>query len=183
MILLWTDHTGKVVILLTLWRRDHPYSFIIEIRSPMAPFRPIQHIALADDDDDDCVLFKDVLGELLISPQLIWVKNGDELMQRLAENNRPLPDIIFLDINMPIKNGMECLKEIREDERLKDIPVIIFSTSAQELTVEQAYELRANLFIRKPETFQKLKDIIRRILSIDWRNALQVTKEDFLIHG
>lgn len=148
----------------------------------MALFRPIQHIALADDDEDDCVLFKDALDELLISPQVVWAKNGDELMQNLAKNNRPLPDIIFLDINMPIKNGIECLKEIREDKRLKDIPVMIFSTSAQQWTVDRAYELQANLFIRKPETFQKLKDIIRTILSTDWRGSSQVIKEHFLIH-
>ena len=142
---------------------------------------PIQHIALADDDEDDCVLFKDVLGELLITIQVSWAKNGDDLMQNLSKKDRPLPDIIFLDVNMPIKNGIECLKEIREDERLKDLPVIVFSTSTQQWAVERAYELRANLFIRKPDTFQKLKDIIRNILSTDWRTTSQVTKEDFVV--
>ena len=148
----------------------------------MAPLPPIQHIALADDDEDDCVLFKDALDELLISPQVSWAKNGDDLMQNLSKNNRPLPDIIFLDVNMPIKNGIECLKEIRRDERLKHLPVIIFSTSTQQWAVDRTYELRANLFIKKPDTFQKLKDIIQRILSTDWRSFSQVAKEDFLVH-
>ena len=148
----------------------------------MAPLPPIQHIALADDDEDDCVLFKDALGELLITPQVSWAKNGDDLMQNLSKNDRPLPDIIFLDVNMPIKNGIECLKEIRGDERLKDLPVIIFSTSTQQWAVDRTYELRANLFIKKPDTFQKLKDIIQRILSTDWRSFSQVAKEDFLVH-
>jgi len=148
----------------------------------MAPLPPIQHIALADDDEDDCVLFKDALDELLISPQVSWAKNGDDLMQNLSKNNRPLPDIIFLDVNMPIKNGIECLKEIRGDERLKHLPVIIFSTSTQQWAVDRTYELRANLFIKKPDTFQKLKDIIQRILSTDWRSFSQVAKEDFLVH-
>jgi CheY-like chemotaxis protein len=147
----------------------------------MAPLLPVQHIALADDDEDDCVLFKDVLEELHISPLVSWAKNGEDLMQNLSKNHRPLPDIIFLDVNMPIKNGIECLKEIREDERLKHLPVIIFSTSTQQWAVEQAYELRANLFIRKPDTFQKLKDIIQRILSTDWRGASPVTMEEFLV--
>lgn len=147
----------------------------------MEPFRPIQHIALADDDEDDCVLFKDVLDELLISPRVSWAKNGDDLMENLSTSDRPLPDIIFLDVNMPIKNGIECLKEIRKDERLKHLPVIIFSTSTQQWAVEQAYELRANLFIRKPDTFQKLKDIIQRILSTDWRRASPVAIEEFLV--
>jgi len=148
----------------------------------MAPLPPIQHIALADDDEDDCVLFKDALDELLISPQVSWAKNGDDLMQNLSKNSRPLPDIIFLDVNMPIKNGIECLKEIRGDERLKHLPVIIFSTSTQQWAVDRTYELRANLFIKKPDTFQKLKDIIQRILSTDWRSFSQVAKEDFLVH-
>ena len=148
----------------------------------MAPLPPIQHIALADDDEDDCVLFKDALDELLISPQVSWAKNGDDLMQNLSKNDRPLPDIIFLDVNMPIKNGIECLKEIRGDERLKHLPVIIFSTSTQQWAVDRTYELRANLFIKKPDTFQKLKDIIQRILSTDWRSFSQVAKEDFLVH-
>ena len=148
----------------------------------MAPLPPVQHIALADDDEDDCVLFKDALDELLISPQVSWAKNGDDLMQNLSKNSRPLPDIIFLDVNMPIKNGIECLKEIRGDERLKHLPVIIFSTSTQQWAVDRTYELRANLFIKKPDTFQKLKDIIQRILSTDWRSFSQVAKEDFLVH-
>jgi CheY-like chemotaxis protein len=146
-----------------------------------SPLSPIQHILLADDDEDDCVLFADVLEGLSTSPRLTTAKNGQHLMQILEERDSLLPDIIFLDVNMPLKNGIECLAEIRQDERLKMLPVIIFSTSAQKWAVDRAYELNANFFIRKPDTFMDLKNVIQKILSLNWKDPSQITKEEFLI--
>ena len=92
------------------------------------------NVLLADDDADDCKFFKDALEELSPNTQLTIVGDGDELMNFLndavrAENFQPLPDVLFLDINMPRKNGFECLEEIKQNEKLKHLSVIMFSTS------------------------------------------------------
>ena len=88
----------------------------------------IKHnLLLADDDIDDCIFFKEVLEELPVESFLTTVKDGVELMKFL--NTANLPDVLFLDLNMPRKTGHECLSEIKKDQKLKHLPVIIFSTS------------------------------------------------------
>ena len=78
------------------------------------------------------------------------------------------PDIIFLDLNMPRKNGFECLDLIRQTKAWEHIPIVIFSTTGQEEMVRKVHEKGANFFIRKPGSFPKLKQAIKQILDIDW---------------
>jgi CheY-like chemotaxis protein len=125
-------------------------------------------IFLADDDTDDCILFEDALREICTETALVIANDGIELMAALMQH-KELPDVVFLDLNMPRKNGPECLLEIRSNKRLQHIPIVIFSTSAQDTAIEQMYTQGANLYIRKPDTFPKLKQVIRQILSIDWQ--------------
>lgn len=142
----------------------------------------VKHILIADDDEDDCILFEDTLRELSDDTQLTVATNGEHLIQVLKNNSGQLPEIVFLDLNMPLKNGFECLKEIREDPRLKNLPVVIFSTSAQPQAVDAVYEQGANLFVQKPNTFQQLKDVIRYVLSVNWKNCpVRLPREQFLI--
>ena len=136
------------------------------------------NIFLADDDNDDCLFFRDALEELAAETQLTIANNGAELMS-LLNKTAQLPHAIFLDLNMPRKNGFECLKEIRETPRLKDIPVIIFSTSANMDSINKTYSLGANYYVRKPRTFDMLKEVIKTILSIDMPQ--QQSKERFLL--
>lgn len=84
------------------------------------------HILLADDDTDDCLFFKDALEELALSVTLTTVRDGVELMRHLS--TQVLPDVIFLDLNMPRKNGYECLTEIKLNAKLATIPVVVYST-------------------------------------------------------
>lgn len=147
----------------------------------ISPASNLQNILIADDDDDDCILFQDALGELSIESGLTFVKNGNELLTSLENEALPLPDIIFLDLNMPLKNGVECLQEIKNDPKLKEIIVIICSTSAQEWAVNTAYELKADMYIRKPDTFSKFKNALDQVLSINWADKPSFTKDQFLI--
>ncbi len=87
------------------------------------------NILLADDDTDDCNFFKAALKSLPIPTDLTVVNDGEELMTYLSEKTEHLPNALFLDINMPRKNGFECLAEIKNNKKLKDLPVIMFSTS------------------------------------------------------
>lgn len=87
------------------------------------------NILLADDDKDDRFLFQKALKALPVITNLTTVYNGVQLMKYLSENSEHLPDVLFLDINMPCKNGFECLLEKKEFGMLKDLPVVMFSTS------------------------------------------------------
>ncbi|TDH26544.1 response regulator [Segetibacter sp. 3557_3] len=125
-------------------------------------------IFYTDDDPDDQDIFKDAINELA-EPIELWTQNtGGELID-LLQNPPPQPHLIFLDLNMPIRNGYEILKEIRETEQLKDFPVVVFSTSDDEKAINTTRQLGANLYIPKPSSFNSLKKVIRHSLSIDWQ--------------
>jgi CheY-like chemotaxis protein len=127
-------------------------------------------ILLADDDKDDCFLFREALSELPIPTELETVHDGEELMTYLENNSDNLPQVLFLDLNMPKKNGFECLTEIKHNKKLNQIPVIMFSTSyPRDMDYEQniikvLYNIGALDYIRKPEDFTKLKQLIHSML-------------------
>jgi CheY-like chemotaxis protein len=127
-------------------------------------------ILLADDDKDDCFLFREALSELPVSTNLVTVHDGEQLMTYLTEHENNLPNVLFLDLNMPRKNGFECLTEIKHTDSLKDLPVIMFSTSyPRDMGYEQdiikvLYNIGAQDYIRKPEDFNKLKQVIHSML-------------------
>lgn len=123
-----------------------------------------RNILLADDDKDDNILFHDVLDELPIPTHLTIVFNGEQLMQLLNETKEQLPDVLFLDLNMPRKNGFDCLSEIKQSEKLKPLPVVIFSTSYEPEIVSLLYKNGARYYIRKPNSFKQLKTLIHRAL-------------------
>ena len=118
------------------------------------------NLVLADDDIDDCIFFKEALEELSYVTALSTVNNGVALMRLLTEGTEPLPHAVYLDLNMPLKTGFECLVEIKQTEKLKDVPVIIFSTSFNPEVVENLREQGATYYIRKPGDFSDLKKIL-----------------------
>lgn len=140
------------------------------------------NILLADDDMDDCTFFKEVLEELPVSASLKIVNDGVQLMQLLNTKEEPLPDILFLDLNMPRKTGFECLLEIKRSKKLKSLPVIIYSTSLNPEVVNLLYEKGAQHYIRKPGEFSNLKKVIYEALTITYKNNwLKPSKKKFII--
>lgn len=145
--------------------------------------KPERYILLVDDDPDEHLLFEDALKELRNAPRLSYARDGRQLMEFLHSDKAELPAIIFLDLNMPRMNGFECLQEIRKTDRLKPIPVVIFSTTSQTQAIDKVYEQGANYYIRKPNTFDMLKEVIERMLEIDWaNNHNQPAKENFVLN-
>ncbi len=142
-------------------------------------------IFLADDDADDRLFFEEALEEISLATELTFATDGVELMAALEEivtEKPPPPHVIFLDINMPRKNGIECLKEIRENPRMKDIPVVIFSTTANENSIETTYSLGANCYICKPSSHQLLIKAIETVLALNlWEQNQQLSKEKFVV--
>ena len=146
-------------------------------------------ILLADDDKDDRLFFKMALNTLSISAQFAAVVDGEKLMDYLSENEQQLPDVLFLDLNMPRKNGFECLSEIKLSKSLKQLPVIIFSTSFEQEVVNLLYQNGAQYFMRKPAEFSQLKNIIKETITLISQNLalqqkgniLQPTRENFVL--
>lgn len=128
------------------------------------------NILLADDDKEDRMLFKHALAEVPIATKLTTVNDGEELMDYLSKNTPDSIDIVFLDLSMPRKTGFECLSEIKEDDKLKDISIIVFSTSfTKDMYFEQGMinmlvKEGADHFVRKPGDFEQLKSVIHNAL-------------------
>ncbi len=145
-------------------------------------------VLLADDDTDDCYFFKEALAELKLSINLTAVHNGEELMKLLKSeitmsDYMPLPDVLFLDLNMPRKNGFECLQEIKSSGYMKQLPVIILSTSFEQAVVNLLYTSGAQHFIRKPSDFSLFKKTIQQtfITTIVPQKTLQPARDQFVI--
>jgi len=122
------------------------------------------NIVLADDDEGDRLLFTEALKDLKIKVVVNTVNDGVYLMEYLAKEDTPLPFLLFLDLNMPRKNGLACLKEIRATEKLREVPVAIYSTSSTEADIENTFVNGANVYIKKPNDFSSLKEVLHKVV-------------------
>ena len=136
------------------------------------------NIFYTDDDLDDKDIFKEIINEIHPDSSIEFQSDGSELLSRLKEINYK-PDILFLDINMPLTDGFQVLSEIRQDSEVKDLPVVILSTSNDADAIAKAKESGATLYICKPNSYSKLKDILASLLSVNWSDyvATQHFKE------
>jgi CheY-like chemotaxis protein len=130
--------------------------------------RPIT-ILMADDDEEDRELARDALQDARLANEMKFAVDGQDLMDYLRRAGRyadpsvdaPRPGIILLDLNMPKKDGREALAEIKSDESLRRIPVVVLTTSKDEEDVLRTYNLGVNSFITKPVTFAGLVEVMR----------------------
>jgi CheY-like chemotaxis protein len=125
-------------------------------------------ILMADDDADDRELTRDAMAESRLANELHFVEDGVELMDYLHHRGAyglpgkaPRPGVILLDLNMPRKDGREALREIKAHPDLRNIPVVVLTTSKAEEDIARSYDLGANSFISKPVTFAGLVDVMR----------------------
>ena len=142
-------------------------------------------ILMADDDEDDRLLASDALEESRLSNQLVFVKDGEELLDYLYrrgkfvdERQYPLPGLILLDLNMPRLDGREALQIIKQDDKLCTIPVVILTTSKAEEDILRSYKIGANSFITKPVTFQGLAEVLT-ILGKYWFEIVELPGEQY----
>ncbi|MCB0745362.1 MAG: response regulator, partial [Ignavibacteriae bacterium] len=108
-------------------------------------------VFLTDDDEDDRLFFQESIESIDIETELVLFKNGDELMSYLNSEDAKLPHLIFLDLNVPVKTGLECLKEIKVSDKLKNLLIAIYSTSSSEKDIETTFVNGANIYINKPD--------------------------------
>ncbi|GAB1542669.1 response regulator [Scytonema sp. NUACC21] len=127
-------------------------------------------ILMAEDDEDDRMLVREALTESRLTHELYTVTDGEELMDYLHQRGKyadkniaPRPCLILLDLNMPKKDGREALKEIKADSNLRQIPIVVLTTSKAEEDIHSTYDLGANSFIIKPATFASLVEVMKAI--------------------
>lgn len=144
---------------------------------------PTTRILLADDDPDDCFFFREALQKIDFPTQLIIVHDVDELLYYLRKSST-IPDILFLDLNMPKKNGFCCLQEIRKNPNWQDLFIVMYSTYLDKSLIETLAESGANHFIQKPAKFGQLVKMIERTLEIaDEEKADPAKTSTFIIRA
>jgi CheY-like chemotaxis protein len=131
-----------------------------------AASRSVMSLVVADDDQDDQMLIREVMESYSVPPKVTVLTDGAKLMEYLYSSKKP--DLILLDLNMPYKTGLECLIEIRADDQLKDLPVVVFSTSKGTHDIDSCFLNGAQLFFTKPCTFDGLRSILHSLLMINW---------------
>jgi CheY-like chemotaxis protein len=120
-------------------------------------------ILLVEDDEDDQRFFNLCLTRLKREVMCIVANDGIEAIEKLA-SMETLPNVIFLDINMPRMDGFECLRRIRESDNLKQLPIVMFSTAHKDFAEKKSLELGANRFIQKPTSLGEFCNVIREML-------------------
>lgn len=139
------------------------------------------HILFSDDDTDDALLFTQA-ADLMTTPILLsFAEDGEQLMRYLSREI--LPDMIFLDLNMPAKNGLECLNEIRSDKKLDWLPVIIYTTSDNPGDIDACYALKANLYVVKPTSFESIIKTLKKIVNMDFKTQGLPRRENFILQS
>lgn len=130
----------------------------------------IKTILLVDDDQDDQLLFQDALSETDNSVDYLSAFNGVEALEKLNSQTIPIPDLIFMDVNMPKMNGIDCLKEIKKSDDFKNIPVMMYSTSSFSEYKKVCFENGAIDYIVKPDDYRLLCDTLKNILNSELPN-------------
>jgi len=127
---------------------------------------------IADDDQDDKELFINALQQIDEHFIYITASDGEEALKKLLDITFQLPEIIFLDLNMPKINGKQCLIKIKENKTLQDIPVIMYSTTADKKEMEEINQLGAAFFLQKPNRFDELCNALEKIVNVKWNVVL-----------
>lgn len=140
------------------------------------------YVVLADDDEDDRLFFTEAFDELKIRTKVKTYKDGIELMEALKHSDSELPNILFLDLNMPKKSGIECLIDIKKEKKFDNIAIAIYSTSASEEDIEDTFVNGANIYIKKPHDFKQLKKILSEVVTTNWQyHSNGMNKDNFLL--
>ncbi|MCW3082418.1 response regulator [Segetibacter sp.] len=137
------------------------------------------HILMADDDKDEFLILQEAAEKAGEKLQLSYAGNWLELWRFILKT---LPDVLFLDINMPVKDGIECLQLLRKERKYDEVPILIYSTSVSKADIDNAYKNGANYFIVKPNAIDDITKIIKKLLSMGKETLRTVPpREEFVI--
>lgn len=140
-------------------------------------------ILLADDDKDDRFLFGIALKKIPITVNLNTVENGQKLMEYLLNSLDNLPDVLFLDLNMPLKNGNECLAEIKANKKINQIPVVIYSTSLRDEIADILYHNGAHYYLQKTDLTSLSLPLEKVLTWVKQKNNARPSRENFILNS
>lgn len=136
----------------------------------MAPISELtRNVLIAEDDDDDFDIFSEAMQQLSITIILSRAENGDILIKLLSEKN---PDMLFLDLNLPCRDGQNCLVEIRSNRKYDSMPIIIYTSRRDFEAVEFCFRKGANIYVYKPHSYGELVEVLEKIFAIDWEKMM-----------
>jgi CheY-like chemotaxis protein len=142
--------------------------------------RTIENVLIVDDDKDDGLWLAEVMRDFLATCKCHLERDGIAALRYIKNN--PAPDVVFLDLNMPLKNGLECLRDIQNNNLLPGTPIIIYSTSNNLKDIDLAYKYNAMCYIVKPTSTKQLKLFVNHVLTvISITNGEKVDKSDFVL--
>ena len=134
-------------------------------------------LILADDDPDDRLLTQEAFEEAGYDGTFQFFDDGQQLLDYLENARQHLPGVILLDLNMPRMNGYEALSELKADQALRRIPIIVLTTSNADEDILRSYDLGVNSFITKPASFQELTEVARRVIDY-WLGTVQLPPQN-----
>lgn len=156
-----------------------PFHKIRELVSDQSQSKTL-HLIITDDDSDDQELFSMAISEISNNIKISLAENGSDLIKMLQE--KELPDLIFLDLNMPGMNGIECLMKIRNNPKSAGLPVLIYSTSANPEQIDEAYNHGANYYLQKPCSYRDIQNLVSKVFALSVDQLLnQPERADFLV--
>ena len=136
-----------------------------------------KNIWLVDDDEDDRIVFEEAVKQITPFTQITTFSDGEALLHLLDFN---IPDVIFLDINMPAVDGMECLKQIREKQGCAKLPIIMFTISKHKLDISACYGYGATLYFIKPPSQRQLVEQLAVLFQLNWNDPEEITDSHFI---
>ncbi|RLJ23600.1 response regulator receiver domain-containing protein [Chryseobacterium sp. 7] len=140
------------------------------------------NVIVADQDENTLIFFKNILKELKISIKVQCFSNGKDLMEYLNNEDAVVPEIVFINYMIPGKESMKCLEEIESNSKFNNMVSAIFSEPIPENEIEDIFVKGANIFMKKPECFEKLKKVLSEVITINWQyHTSGLNKDHFIL--
>jgi response regulator RpfG family c-di-GMP phosphodiesterase len=144
--------------------------------------REYLNVILVDDDEGNIVFFKNILKELKIGIKVQAFQNGSDLLEYLNSEDALVPEILFMDFDIPKKNALECLQEIKENFKLENMVTAVYSSNLSEAEVENIFVNGGNIFMKKPNDYSALKKVVSEIITINWQyHTSGFNKDNFIM--
>ncbi|MBB6372352.1 response regulator [Chryseobacterium shigense] len=140
------------------------------------------NVIAADDDEDNIIFFKNIFKDLKIGVKSQCFSNGEDLMHYLKSCGVIIPEVVFIRYDIQGKNSMECLEEIKADPKFSNIVIVVYAHEISETAIEEIFVNGANIFMRKPETYDGLKKSLTEIITINWQyHSSGLNKDNFIM--
>lgn len=140
------------------------------------------NVIAADNDEGNIIFFKNIFKDLRIGVKSQCFSSGEDLMEYLTSEGTIIPEVVFIKYDIPGKNSMECLDEIKTDSRLSDIIIVIYSDQISESEIEEIFVNGGNIVMRKPDTYDGLKKSLTEIITINWQyHTSGLNKDNFIM--